>query len=40
MAALSSALEQGGPDGLAVVVALEAAYDRTRDELLRLAALA
>ena len=40
MAALSSELEQGGPDDLAVVVALEAAYAGTRDELLRLAALA
>ena len=40
MATLSRALEQGGPDGLAVVEELETAYDRTRDELLRLAALA
>jgi PAS domain S-box-containing protein len=40
MATLSSALEQGGPGGLAVVADLETAYDRTRDELLRLAALA
>ena len=39
MAALSNELEQGGPNGLAVVVALEAAYAGTRDELLRLAAL-
>ena len=40
MATLSNTLEQGGPDGLAVVEELETAYDRTRDELLRLAALA
>lgn len=40
MATLSRALEQGGPDNLAVVEELETAYDRTRDELLRLAALA
>ena len=40
MAALSNELEQGGPNDLAVVVALEAAYAGTRDELLRLAALA
>ena len=40
MASLSRALEQGGPDRLAVVEELETAYDRTRDELLRLAALA
>ena len=40
MATLSRALEQGGPDGLAVVGELETAYARTRDELLRLATLA
>ena len=40
MATLSKALEQGDGDGLAVVEELETAYDRTRDELLRLAALA
>ena len=40
MASLSKELELGGPDGLAVVEELETAYDGTRDELLRLAALA
>ncbi|HEX5900233.1 MAG TPA: PAS domain S-box protein [Solirubrobacteraceae bacterium] len=39
MAALSNELEQGGPNGLVVVAALESAYAGTRDELLRLAAL-
>ena len=39
MATLSRALERDS-DGLAVVEELEAAYDGTRDELLRLAALA
>jgi two-component system sensor histidine kinase/response regulator len=40
MATLSNTLEQGGPGAMAVVEELETAYDRTRDELLRLAALA
>jgi len=39
MATLSNTLEEGGPDGLAVVGELESAYAGTRDELLRLAAL-
>ena len=40
MAALLERSSRAEPDGLAVVEELETAYDRTRDELLRLAALA